>query len=324
MLVAGEVPPLCILSFNRPHYLRPVLETLARQVGGLAGRQIHFFQDGAVNAYSGVRYATDEEIGECLRLREELLPESVLHFSEANLGICESFLRAETFAFLTLRAEAAYFFEDDMELSPFFLQVMDLLFASLRTNDRIGYFSAHGHQAATLVEQRARRGDLVQLGHHWAFGLKRLHWLEMQPFMQRYYALVVGRDYRDRPGESIKAAYRESGLSHPASSQDGAKTVATAILNRYRVTDILVFREIHRRHGRALHPGKIFGARLRAHRARSPNRLSVSTSLRQKSSTKRWLRPATGCGSSTTCRPSGAGRVEDIRPATAPPPTDNR
>ena len=95
MPVAGEWPPRCILSFNRPHY---ATETLARQVGGLAGRQIHFFQDGAVNTYSGVRYATDEDIGECLRLREELLPESVLHFSEANLGICESFLRAETFA----------------------------------------------------------------------------------------------------------------------------------------------------------------------------------------------------------------------------------
>ena len=98
MPVAGELPPLCILSFNQQHY---VLETLARQGGqAVAGRQIHFFQDGAVNTYSGVRYATDEDIGECLRLREELLPESVLHFSEANLGICESFLRAETFASL--------------------------------------------------------------------------------------------------------------------------------------------------------------------------------------------------------------------------------
>ena len=323
MQVAGEVPPLCILSFNRPHYLRPVLETLARQVGGLAGRQIHFFQDGAVNAYSGVRYAIDEEIGECLRLREELLPESVLHFSEANLGICESFLRAETFAFLTLRAEAAYFFEDDMELSPFFLQVMDLLFASLRTNDRIVYFSAHGHQAATLVEQRARRGDLVQLGHHWAFGLKRLHWLEMQPFMQRYYALVVGRDYRDRPSESIKAAYRESGLSHPASSQDGAKTVATAILNRYRVTTYSCFGKYIGATGVHFTPEKYselgFG-----HTELFPEPLVGVNVPSAEELDKEMAAARDRLREFYDLQTSGAGRVEDIRPATAPPPTDNR
>ena len=84
------------MSFNRAQFLSPVLASLkAQSPPGVAGREMHLFQDGAVNRYSRLRYATDDEINECVALFEQEIPDGVVHASRDNIGICENFRRAE-------------------------------------------------------------------------------------------------------------------------------------------------------------------------------------------------------------------------------------
>ena len=233
-------PPIIILSFNRPHYLGPTLESLRHQRPGIDADRIHLFQDGAVNRYSGVRYADDTAIEACICLFREAFPRGHVHASVPNIGICENFLRAEQFAFVTLKAPVAYFFEDDLVLSPHYVSALDVLRRAL-CGRRIGYFNACGSFASGLAEQTARQHELIDMGHLWGFGLKRSHWRAMQDKLEPYYRLVAGRDYRDRPHDAIRAFYRTLGISQGPTSQDAAKAIASQALGSWQASTFACF-----------------------------------------------------------------------------------
>jgi hypothetical protein len=235
-----QKPPIIVVSFNRAHYLRPTLESLRQQEPAINESRVHLFQDGAVNAYNGVRYADDAEIEECVETFREVFPDGHVHVSDANLGICENFLRAERFVFNTLKAPVAYFFEDDMVLSKHYLSAMDMLRRAV-FGRRIGYFNACGSFKASLEEQLASLDQVIGMGHLWGFGLKRSHWLAMQPKLQPYYDLVVGRAYKDRPKAAIQAYFRTLGLSHEATSQDITKALITQRLGVWRASTYACF-----------------------------------------------------------------------------------
>jgi glycosyltransferase involved in cell wall biosynthesis len=229
--------PIAILSFNRPHYLEPVLASLAAQQE-IAERVVHLFQDGAVNRYSGKRWAEDVEIDACVALFRRYFPHGVLHISPDNIGICENFRRAEQVMFEALDGEVAYFFEDDMVVSPYYLETLDRLYGQIESIDRIVYFAAYGHHRVSPAEQSAKRRELGQLHHSWAFGLKRNHWRDMQKTLAPYYALVCGSDYRDRPRTAIRRYFASIGMTSAHTSQDAAKAIATILLRRWRCNTI--------------------------------------------------------------------------------------
>ncbi len=229
-------PPVIVLSFNRPRYLQPVLESLRKQIPEIDASRVHLFQDGAVNAFSGIRYAEDRDIAECMALFRDLFPRGHLHVSQQNIGICENFLLAERFAFLTLRAPVAYFFEDDLVLSENYLAALDALRRSFSTEPRIGYFNACGARRSSLEEQRKNLGKIKDMQQLWGFALKRSHWNDMQPLLASYYKLVCGQDYRRRPHDAIRALYQTWGFSRKHSSQDAAKDLATHALGHWRAS----------------------------------------------------------------------------------------
>jgi hypothetical protein len=229
-------PPIAVLSFNRPHYLRPVLESLRDQSPPVDPERVHLFQDGAVNAYSGIRYAQDKDIAECVEIFKDLFPAGHLHMSPKNVGISENYLRAERFVFLTMEAPVAYFFEDDLVLSNNYLAALDILRRSFSAEPRIGYFNACGAYRLPLDEQKENAARLINMGHLWGFGLRRFHWLDMQPLLEPYYGLVHGRDYRSRSDDAVCAWYRHWKLSRKESSEDAAKDLVTNVLGRWRAS----------------------------------------------------------------------------------------
>ncbi|MND76512.1 hypothetical protein D3C80_681600 [compost metagenome] len=227
--------PIVIIGFNRAEYLERVLHSLATQEVNVSDRGVYFFQDGAVNAYSGIRYADDNDLASCRDLFLKYFPSGIIHASEKNIGICENFDRAESFVFNELKVEVAYFFEDDMLLSPFYVEALDRVWVAVSQSDRIGYFAAYGDHQATKSEQENRIRDLIKLEHHWGFGLTRRHWLEMKERLSGYYDIVVGKDYRQRDQAAIRKWQISLGYAHDAISQDGAKALATNLLGRTRV-----------------------------------------------------------------------------------------
>lgn len=237
----GEVlctPPIAVISFNRPDYLGQLLASLAAQQPAIRPSRVHLFQDGAVNRYSGIRYAEDPDIAASLALFRELFPQGHVHASPDNIGITENILRAETMFFAQLRAPVGYFFEDDLVLSPHYVAALDLMQRPFARFDRIVYYNANGAYGASLEQQRNNARKLIFMGHFWGFALKRSHWLRMQLFLTDYHRLVTGRDERTMPREGVRALFRSWGKSqtHPNMGQDAARDLATHLLGRWRAS----------------------------------------------------------------------------------------
>jgi hypothetical protein len=237
----GEVlcsPPIAITSFDRLDYLGQMLASLAAQQPAIKPRRVHLFQDGAVNRYSGIRYAEDADIAASLALFREYFPHGHVHASPDNIGFTENLLRAETLFFEELRAPVGYFFEDDLVLSPHYIAALDLMRRAFARFDRIVYYNANGAYGASLEQQRSNAHKLIFMGHLWGAALKRSHWLRMQPFLADYHRLVTGRDERMRPREEVRALFRSWGKTqtHPNTGPDAARDLATHLLRRWRAS----------------------------------------------------------------------------------------
>jgi hypothetical protein len=230
------------MSFNRPDYLTAVLESLkAQRRGSLEEREIHLFQDGAVNLFSGFRYASDEDVQASVDVFLSYFPSGTVHHANANIGICENFYRAERYVFETREFGCAYFLEDDLVLSPVYLLMLDRLLRFANSMSNVAYFAAYGNYYAPQEEVAERRRELITLDHHWAFGLLRRHWLAMQPQLQAYYKLVRGTDYSRRFDREIFALYEGFDASPRASSQDAAKAFACDRLGLWRCNTMVPF-----------------------------------------------------------------------------------
>jgi hypothetical protein len=223
-------PPIAIMSFNRPDYLREVLASLASQRGvDLDPTRIFLFQDNWKNKYSDRTCCTVEQVEDSVRAFKEVFPQGSVHLSPDNIGVCENFLRAEKFIFEEMRADLAYFLEDDLVIAPDYLRTMKTI-GDWAADKPVGYFACYGSLTASENEQRSRARTIRRLGHHWAFGLFRRHWLAMQPLMQPYYDMVVGIDYRNRPNQKILSLFQEAGILARVSSQDDVKKAITYFL----------------------------------------------------------------------------------------------
>lgn len=226
-------PPVVLLSFNRPDYLRETAESLS--LNNLEGRGVFVFQDGAVNAFSSQAYSSEDSIMECVAIIRNILPSSSVYISDHNIGIAENFRRAERFIFVEQGYDAAYFFEDDMVLSPLYLDVMDKLYTQTSPHP-VGLFSAYGQHRATLDMQTRNLEKVLPLHHNWGYGLRRAHWHQMQAFMDGYHKILEGVDYRQRDHQRIREYFAQHGVMHPSTSQDAAKWLANLLCDRTAVT----------------------------------------------------------------------------------------
>jgi len=223
--------PLAILSFNRPAYLSQVLESLTAQTA-LNGRPVHLFQDNAVNIHSNVRHARDEDIAANIDIFKARFPQGVVHLAPHNLGIALNFLRAEQFMFEELRSEVAYFFEDDMVLSPHYLAMMDRIYQGVSAASNVGYFAAYGKLSTPVAVQRPKAHRMMRLTLHWAFGLTRKHWRDLRTWLEPYYRLIEGHDYRRMPRHQIFQHYHGLGIPIRGTNQDTLKRAGTYALGR--------------------------------------------------------------------------------------------
>lgn len=248
-------PPIAVMSFNRPDYLRQVLLSLAQQKGAeIEAREVFLFQDGWRNPHSGRVCAESSQIEACIAIFREVFPRGHVQAAPHNLGVAENFHRAETLFFRELKAECGYFFEDDMVLAPRYLATMDALRAAAEPCGRVGYFACYGHLQASAEEQRSRARALRLLDHLWGFGLFRRHWEEMQPGMADFHELTFGRDYRDRDVKEILRRYRARGVLASVSSQDDVKKAVTCGMGRIGLNTFLANARYIGEHGIHMNP----------------------------------------------------------------------
>jgi hypothetical protein len=233
--------PIVIMSFNRPAYFAKVIESLQSQKDIEFKGPILLFQDGAVNPFSGRRYASDEEIGANIELFRRAFPEGEVHASSDNLGVALNFDRAERHVFEKLDARRAYFFEDDLVLGPYYLKTLDRLAALAFARPDIGYAAAYGDHRADIETQRRRAGDLTPMSHNWAFALSREQWRRSTKYVDQYLSLVRNIDYRDRQRNEMVDLFHSWGCGAPGTSQDVAKTLACHLTGGLKVNTATAF-----------------------------------------------------------------------------------
>jgi hypothetical protein len=228
------VRPIAVLSFDRPHYLEQVLRSLKAQTATLASGEVALFQDG-YRSKSGHDLTDPRLIERCLEMFCTVFPGGTIFTSAENLGVALNFERAERYVFSELGADVAYFFEDDLVLSPHYLMALQALTDLALRDSRIGYVAAYGDHRATLEKQRETPHKLILMGHKWGFALTRRQWLAQREIMQPYLDIVRRTDYRARDHAAIQEYFGKLGYGSPGTSQDAMKDVASCILGSTKI-----------------------------------------------------------------------------------------
>jgi hypothetical protein len=236
--------PVAVLSFNRPEMLASVLRSLLynRSLADGDVASIHLFQDGAVNAFSDRRYASDDDIAACIETFKNLVPEGTVHLADGNIGVALNYERAEAFMFDTLQAPAAIFLEDDLVLGVGYTQLLTKLIGLALENPAIGMVSAYGRSPATPVALQKQHESIIDhMGQNWGFALTRAHWIERQAMLTPYMDLIRRIDYRDRPTDAISAWRQHLGGDPEPTSQDDCKNLISLRLGRARLSTFANF-----------------------------------------------------------------------------------
>lgn len=243
--------PIVIYAFNRPEYLERLCLSLRAQQGVLLDEaNLHLLQDGAISPRSGVRFAEDEAIEANIAAFRRIFPRGQVHAAPDNLGIALNLQRGETLVFETLKAEVGYFFEEDLELGPFYLAMLEAIRAQLPAHPQLGYFAAYGNHR--IPGDPARPG-FIPLEHHWGFGLTRRCWQALQPWLAPFHQIWRESDYQARPHLRLVEVYLGKAVASTQSSQDVSKTLACADLGFGRVNTSVCYARYIGRQGQSFH-----------------------------------------------------------------------
>jgi hypothetical protein len=240
--------PIAIMSFDRPDYLRAVLQALLRQQWPSSVLPRFFlFQDAAQSARSNALMGDPERMLAAVRVFKHYFPDGVVVQAEHNLGIARNFDRAERAFFEDMKADVAVFLEDDMILSRYYFCAMAELAEAALKRPEIGMFSAYGqHHFTELVEQKRRIGEICLMNeHNWAFGITRACWAARDKVVAEYLDLIDDIDYRERGSRNaiIKAFQIRCGRGGRGylSSQDSIKNMACEVSGFHRISTFANF-----------------------------------------------------------------------------------
>jgi 2-polyprenyl-3-methyl-5-hydroxy-6-metoxy-1,4-benzoquinol methylase len=202
--------------------------------------KVFLFQDG-YRSKNG-RDITDPRLVErCVELFETIFPGSKIFGSRDNLGVAWNFARAERYLFGELGAEAAYFFEDDLLLSPHYLTVLKELTEIALMEKRIAYVAAYGNHRASLIEQKRAPNKLMPMRHKWGFATTHRQWVAQREILEPYLEIVSHADYYARDHKAIREYFRTLGYGSAGSSQDGMKDIASCVLGTTKIMTFACF-----------------------------------------------------------------------------------
>jgi hypothetical protein len=240
------------MSFNRPDYLMQVLQSLKGQTISVDESRLYLFQDGAKSRFREER-ADDSLQDECVKCFLETFPIGKVLQSPINLGIALNFDRAERLFFEELKVECGLFFEDDLVLSPYYLETLLQLADFAMNEPLVAYAAAYGDHTASLSTQRVRSAQIVPMLHKWGFALTRRQWLRQQTIVDGYLAIVREKEYGQRDHAQIESYFESYGFRLNATSQDGAKDLASLVLGTTKLMCLPCFGKYIGREG--MHSG---------------------------------------------------------------------
>ena len=195
---------LNIVSYNRPQYLTRLLASLKNQnCSGYELGQVRLFQDGPKQRRHDEDAAKISEAIECFRAA---FPDGHVHAANENIGINGNY-RSLWERLAASESDASIVFEDDLELSPHYMNVMAMLLNHAMGNPNVGMVSAVGALGAPADSQKERIRALIPMGnvwgvHRWGWGVTKDVIAEMLPLKRAYFDLAERLEFADN-GEGV-------------------------------------------------------------------------------------------------------------------------
>lgn len=157
---------------------------------------------------------------EVRKIALKYLPDANMVIRDRNFGIAMQYRDVEAHTF-SLDTDIAFFFEEDLVLSPLYLEALIDIEQKTREFKQVGKIAAHGY-----VRGRGEIETIHGVGvgaMTWGFGLRRKQYEESLPFLNQYYELISNDSYWRRNDESIHSLLLTFGIEVKATSQDAVK-----------------------------------------------------------------------------------------------------
>lgn len=198
---------ILIVSYNRPDYLSLLVNSLLDQHSGeYELGEIHLMQDGP----SPKRVNDDKaNIARNIEIFQGAFPEGHVHAAPVNIGINGNYT-AIVDHMKACEADAVIVFEDDLELSPHYLNVMTRLLRYAETSTQVGMVSAKGLLGASAEMQELRHRALIPMSsamsvHRWGWGMTRDTMSEYVPIFEMYLDFVNRLGFPDNGDADSRA-----------------------------------------------------------------------------------------------------------------------
>ena len=174
--------PIGILLFNSPDYSEIVLRSLSSQDIKVDPSRVVIAVDGYSNSKDEVdgKY---NQIDQVIKIAKKFFPDSRIIHNRINQGIARQFQFLENELFNLPNSEWALFLEHDFELFPNYLRGIDTLVKATNQFDEIVQVDCTGD---THIPLSRGFNSVYPPKHHWAFALKKSHYLERDFIVSEY------------------------------------------------------------------------------------------------------------------------------------------
>lgn len=209
-----------LLAFDRPNYLKQTIKSVVDSYntcrGFLKNNNIvidfYLLQDGLV--VNGEKKGSASGVKESTKIinsyKNKIKAETSIQINKNNMGIAKQKYKANA---LHDKYEKIIFFEDDMVVSPYYLQILMVLSkrfpnCAVTACDRTGHIPKNNHKDHLHKALKAKC-------HYWGYLMPRHVIQKVQPTLKEYIE-IVGDDYKKRPGEIIRKKFNVKVTSHDA------------------------------------------------------------------------------------------------------------
>lgn len=223
--------PIVLIAFDRPNYFEQCCEALSLQADG---RDVYLFQD------SPWHMSQVDNTNNNVSVFRKYFPSGRLYVSESNLGVGFNTKAARETIFKS--HDAAVFIEDDLVLSPWYMEMMDEFEQQFRDDPRIGmvngYCGAVMRTDNTIERQRINKNKFVRMDHTLAPIMWANKYEKITSTLYEYYDLIKGRDYRLRDHQRIWQFWANKGIpsNKIVTSQDCATVLSMLMNNQIKIS----------------------------------------------------------------------------------------
>lgn len=223
--------PIGILLFNSPDYSEIVLRSLSSQDIKVDPSRVVITVDGYINSKDEA-VGKNNQVDQVIKIAETYFPDSRIFHNKENQGIAKQFHVLEKELFSFPNSDWALFLEHDFELFPNYLRGIDTFVKVANQFDEVVQVDCTG---GSDMESIRGADSAYPAGHHWAFALKKSHYLERN-FILSEYIDSISTSYYLRDWQNINKTLKRHSVFPLASSQDSVKEATRNKMGKLALT----------------------------------------------------------------------------------------